>query len=174
VDIPTPLTPQAELAQSSDLVRESEYLSSPDPQSFSVLSLLARPFWWTLSTVLGTGSSSSSSSIEYGEAADQKEWTKRQGDYVVPDLVEVSSLGPRPPCDECCCVNTDSTLDSKARGLPTDTETRQPPRRRALAPLHSENLPGTTRTSLPSKRHLVRARLQSLGDVLEPEGALRI
>ncbi|KAG0659518.1 hypothetical protein C6P46_005155 [Rhodotorula mucilaginosa] len=87
----------AELAQSSDLVRESEYLSSPDPQSFSVLSLLARPFWWTLSTVLGTGSSSSSSSIEYGEAADQKEWTKRQGDYVVPDLVEraASQLTPK-------------------------------------------------------------------------------
>ncbi|GAA5992535.1 hypothetical protein JCM10908_000868 [Rhodotorula pacifica] len=74
----------AELAGSSDLVRKDDYLSSPEPQSTSVLSLLARPFWWTLSTVLG----SSKSSIDYGEAADQKEWTKRQGEYVVPDLVE--------------------------------------------------------------------------------------
>lgn len=78
---------QAELAQSSDLVRREEYLSAPEPQSISVLSLLARPFWWTLSTVLG---SASSTSIDYGEAADQKEWAKRQGEYVVPDLVEVS------------------------------------------------------------------------------------
>ncbi|KWU46351.1 hypothetical protein RHOSPDRAFT_28329 [Rhodotorula sp. JG-1b] len=88
----------AELAHSSDLVRESEYLSSPDPQSFSVLSLLARPFWWTLSTVLG--SSSSSSSIEYGEAADQKEWTKRQGDYVVADLVERAASQLTPKLDD--------------------------------------------------------------------------
>lgn len=99
------VTAQAELAQSADLVRESEYLSSPDPQSFSVLSLLARPFWWTLSTVLGA-SSSSSSSIEYGEAADQKEWTKRQGDYVVPDLVEVSLTPSTGAAPTLCAVRS--------------------------------------------------------------------
>lgn len=76
---------QAELAETSDLVREQDYLSAPEPQATSVLSLLARPFWWTLSTVVG-----SSTKIDYGESADQKEWTRRQGAYVVPDLVEVS------------------------------------------------------------------------------------
>ncbi|GAA5862913.1 hypothetical protein JCM3774_006685 [Rhodotorula dairenensis] len=84
----------AEMARSSDLVRKEDYLASPEPQALSVLSLLARPFWWTLSTVLG---SASASAIDYGEAADQKEWAKRQGEYVVPDLVEraASNLTPK-------------------------------------------------------------------------------
>ncbi|BGO89806.1 hypothetical protein NBRC10512_007223 [Rhodotorula toruloides] len=84
----------AELAQTSDLVPTVTYLSSPEPQTLSVVSLLARPFWWGLSRIWG-----SSRSIEYGEAADEKEWVRRQGDYVVPDLVEraVSSLLPKLP-----------------------------------------------------------------------------
>lgn len=60
------------------------YLSSPEPQSLSVVSLLARPFWWGLSKIWG-----SSSNVDYGEAADEKEWARRKGEYVVPDLVEV-------------------------------------------------------------------------------------
>ncbi|GAA5870354.1 hypothetical protein JCM1840_004702 [Sporobolomyces johnsonii] len=70
----------SELAQSSDLVPLDAYLSSPVPQGFSVLSLLSRPFWWGLSKVLG--------SSDLGEAADEAEWTKRKGEWVVPDLVE--------------------------------------------------------------------------------------
>ncbi|EGU12344.1 hypothetical protein RTG_01366 [Rhodotorula toruloides ATCC 204091] len=82
----------AELAQTSDLVPTATYLSSPEPQSLSVVSLLTRPFWWGLSKVWG-----SSGGIEYGEAVDEKEWARRKGEYVVPDLVEraASNLLPK-------------------------------------------------------------------------------
>lgn len=78
------LATQAELVQSSDLVPRSTYLSSPAPQAYGVASLLARPFWWGLSKVWG-----SSDAVELGEGADEKEWARRKGDYVLPDLVEV-------------------------------------------------------------------------------------
>ncbi|GAA6058444.1 hypothetical protein JCM3770_005079 [Rhodotorula araucariae] len=81
----------AELAESSDLVPSSTYLSSPSPQSYGIASLLARPFWWSLSKVWGTGG------VDLGEQADENEWARRKGDYVVPDLVEkaAASLLPR-------------------------------------------------------------------------------
>ncbi|GEM11692.1 SNF7 family protein [Rhodotorula toruloides] len=77
----------AELAQTADLVPTATYLSSPEPQNHSVVSLLARPFWWGLSKVWG-----SPSGVEYGEAADEKEWSRRKGEYVVPDLVDVKAI----------------------------------------------------------------------------------
>ncbi|GAA5835728.1 hypothetical protein JCM9279_004630 [Rhodotorula babjevae] len=84
----------AELAQSSDLVPRTTYLSSPAPQAYGVASLLARPFWWGLSKVWG-----SSDAVELGEGADEKEWARRKGDYVLPDLVEkaASTLLPLLP-----------------------------------------------------------------------------
>ncbi|BGP23014.1 hypothetical protein JCM10295v2_001907 [Rhodotorula toruloides] len=84
----------AELAQTADLVPTATYLSSPEPQNHSVVSLLARPFWWGLSKVWG-----SPSGVEYGEAADEKEWSRRKGEYVVPDLVDraASTLLPELP-----------------------------------------------------------------------------
>lgn len=78
------VAPQAELVHSSDLVPRSTYLASPVPQAYGVASLLARPFWWGLSKVWG-----SSDGIELGEGADDKEWARRKGVYVLPDLVEV-------------------------------------------------------------------------------------
>ncbi|GAA5978365.1 hypothetical protein JCM5350_001140 [Sporobolomyces pararoseus] len=77
-----------ELATSSDLVSLETYLSSPAPQGFSVLSLLSRPFWWGISKVIG--------SSELGEQADETEWNKRKGEWVIPDLVEraASSIIP--------------------------------------------------------------------------------
>ncbi|GAA6062248.1 hypothetical protein JCM10212_001762 [Sporobolomyces blumeae] len=79
----------SEMAQASDLVPLDDYLTSPTPQGFSVLSLLSRPFWWGVSKVLG-------SSNDVGEQADETEWEKRKGLYVVPDLVEktASSIVP--------------------------------------------------------------------------------
>ncbi|GAA6001217.1 hypothetical protein JCM10207_007469 [Rhodosporidiobolus poonsookiae] len=80
----------AELGQTADLVPLSSYLSSPLPldaageSSFSVVSLLARPFWWGLSKVWGSGEAK----VELGEQADEKEWARRKGEWVVPDLVE--------------------------------------------------------------------------------------
>jgi charged multivesicular body protein 7 len=96
-----PLFSQAELAQSSDLIALDSYLSSPLPDastgetSFSVVSLLSRPFWWGLSKVWG----SSDDKIDLGEQADENEWKKRVGEWAVPDLVEVRNA-PRvfPPC----------------------------------------------------------------------------
>ena len=79
-----PAVTQAELVKSCDLVPRSTYLSSPAPQAYGVASLLARPFWWGLSKVWG-----SSDAVELGEGADEKEWARRKGDYVLPDLVEV-------------------------------------------------------------------------------------
>ncbi|GAA5947235.1 hypothetical protein JCM3765_001584 [Sporobolomyces pararoseus] len=77
-----------ELATTSDLVSLETYLSSPAPQGFSVLSLLSRPFWWGISKVTG--------SSELGEQADETEWNKRKGEWVIPDLVEraASSIIP--------------------------------------------------------------------------------
>jgi hypothetical protein len=72
---------QGELASTSDLVSFENYLSSPEPQGFSVLSLLSRPFWWGLSRIVG--------SSDLGEQADETEWSNRKGEWVVPDLVEV-------------------------------------------------------------------------------------
>ncbi|GAA5875386.1 hypothetical protein JCM16303_000606 [Sporobolomyces ruberrimus] len=69
-----------ELATTSDFVSLDDYLSSPSPQGFSVLSLLARPFWWGISKVVG--------SSDLGEQADETEWNKRKGEWVIPDLVE--------------------------------------------------------------------------------------
>ena len=83
----TPSNTQAELAQTSDLVPRATYLSAPTPQSIGVASLLARPFWWGLSKVWGSGDG-----VDLGEGADDKEWARRKGDYVVPDLVEVRPL----------------------------------------------------------------------------------
>ncbi|GAA5943387.1 hypothetical protein JCM3775_005917 [Rhodotorula graminis] len=84
----------AELVHSSDLVPRSTYLASPAPQAYGVASLLARPFWWGLSKVWG-----SSDGVELGEGADEKEWARRKGDYVLPDLVEkaASTLIPLLP-----------------------------------------------------------------------------
>ncbi|GAA5906253.1 hypothetical protein JCM8208_000674 [Rhodotorula glutinis] len=76
----------AELVHSSDLVPRSTYLASPVPQAYGVASLLARPFWWGLSKVWG-----SSDGIELGEGADDKEWARRKGVYVLPDLVETAA-----------------------------------------------------------------------------------
>ncbi|GAA6006364.1 hypothetical protein JCM11491_004928 [Sporobolomyces phaffii] len=78
-----------ELAATSDLVSYDEYLSSPSPQGFSVLSLLSRPFWWGVSKVVG--------SSDLGEQADEAEWSKRKGLWVIPDLVEraAASVAPR-------------------------------------------------------------------------------
>ncbi|GAA5999348.1 uncharacterized protein JCM10292_001222 [Rhodotorula paludigena] len=84
----------AELAQSSDLVPTATYLASPAPDSFSVVSLLARPFWWSLSKVWG------SSGVDLGEHADENEWKKRQGEYVVPDLVEKAAAALLPRLDD--------------------------------------------------------------------------
>ncbi|GAA5829656.1 hypothetical protein JCM11251_000237 [Rhodosporidiobolus azoricus] len=91
----------AELAQTTDLVPLPTYLSSPQPpssageSSFSVVSLLARPFWWGVSKVWGSGEEK----VELGERADENEWKKRQGCWVVPDLVEraAASLLPQLP-----------------------------------------------------------------------------
>ncbi|GAA5900363.1 uncharacterized protein JCM6883_002822 [Sporobolomyces salmoneus] len=69
-----------ELASTSDLVSLDNYLSSPSPEGFSVLSLLSRPFWWGISKVVGTS--------DLGEQADETEWNKRKGEWVIPDLVQ--------------------------------------------------------------------------------------
>ncbi|GAA6026769.1 hypothetical protein JCM8097_005848 [Rhodosporidiobolus ruineniae] len=88
----------AELAQSLDLIPLPTYLSQPLPpassgeSSFSIVSLLTRPFWWGLSKVWGSGEGG----VDLGEKADENEWKKRKGEWVVPDLVEraASSLLP--------------------------------------------------------------------------------
>ncbi|GAA5913186.1 hypothetical protein JCM6882_005812 [Rhodosporidiobolus microsporus] len=83
----------AELALTADLIPLPTYLSSPLPpssdgeSSFSVVSLLARPFWWGLSKVWGAGEEK----VELGEKADENEWKRRKGEWVVPDLVEKSA-----------------------------------------------------------------------------------
>ncbi|BGP46268.1 hypothetical protein JCM10450v2_002110 [Rhodotorula kratochvilovae] len=85
----TPFCP-AELAQTSDLVPSETYLSSAAPESYGIASLLARPFWWGLSKVWGGGG------VDLGEHADEKEWARRKGDYVVPDLVEKAATALLP------------------------------------------------------------------------------
>ncbi|GAA5941035.1 phosphatidic acid-binding protein CHM7 [Sporobolomyces koalae] len=77
-----------ELAASSDLVALETYLASPTPQGFSVLSLLSRPFWWSVSKLVG--------STDLGEQADETEWSNRKGKWVIPDLVQkaASNLTP--------------------------------------------------------------------------------
>lgn len=76
------------------------YLASPAPDSFSVVSLLAQPFWWSLNKVWG------SSGVDLGEHADANEWKKRQGEYVVPDLVEVRRPVPRYMAQRCLLAAT--------------------------------------------------------------------
>ncbi|GAA5839715.1 hypothetical protein JCM3766R1_004593 [Sporobolomyces carnicolor] len=78
----------SELATAQDLVSLDTFLAAPAPDSFSVLSLLARPFWWGLSKVTGTA--------ELGEAADETEWNKRKGAWVIPDLVERAATAITP------------------------------------------------------------------------------
>ncbi|GAA5971508.1 hypothetical protein JCM11641_000618 [Rhodosporidiobolus odoratus] len=89
----------AELAQTSDLTPLSTYLASPlpsaDEPSWSVASLLTRPFWWGLSKVWGDGGDGP----DLGEKADDNEWKRRKGEWVVPELVEkaATALLPRLP-----------------------------------------------------------------------------
>lgn len=85
------MSSQAELVQSGDFAPLEAYLDPSEPASASWLTVLSRPLWWSLSqlrtTVLG--------SAEGGEGWEEAEWTRRLGDYVVVEIVEVSSHGRR-------------------------------------------------------------------------------
>ena len=77
---------QSELSQSAQLVPLDAHLASSGPASSTWLSLIARPLRWSFSQLrLGVFGE-----VELGEGAEEEEWKRRQGDWMVRELVEVS------------------------------------------------------------------------------------
>ena len=65
-----------------DYIKLDEYMRTGDEHaSGSVLSLFTRPLWWALRQVVG--------SSDTAEQADEAQWKRSQGAWVVKPLVEV-------------------------------------------------------------------------------------